>query len=624
MLHGPAAAADASQRLLQMLDYVGVDYPPTVSAGEVVDPVEYAEMVEFSAVIIELLSTMPDHVEKAGLLGITNQIKMAVEQRQPGAQLANLTQQAKEDIIRVYSVVVGPGQIPDMSRVQSLFEAECTSCHGYLGYGDGPAASGMQPAPSNFHEHARQASRSIYDLYNTISLGVPGTAMPSFAQLSEEQRWSLAFMVGQLSSSDALRETGDLLWQQGRLHNEFQSLTDLTSTSFAKSAEAARANGLTRDDGTAILAYLRSNPSILEVDDHVALDKTIAMLATSVELARAGQRGAAHEAALSAYLDGFELAEPGLIIADKKLKTEIEKAMYQFREQALKGEVGELEQTQIELLTLLKLAKKRLSETEASPAAAFAGAFIILLREGVEAILVLAAIMAALIKTGRREALKYIHAGWIAAVVLGVFTWWVAENLIAISGASRELTEGFAALFAAVILVYVGFWLHNASCSKRWKQYVEHKIDNAMEGSTLWVLAFVSFLAVYREMFETVLFYQSMWLQLEPAAHQGFVFGVLMAVVALVVLSFLIFRAGTKLPIGLFFQINAVLLFLLAVVFSGQGISALQEAGMVAISSINFPQVEILGIYPTLQSLGLQIFVLLVGIVLLLYQRKIS
>ena len=237
--------------------------------------------------------------------------------------------------------------------------------------------------------------------------------------------------------------------------------------------------------------------------------------------------------------------------------------------------------------------------------------------------LVLAAIMTALVKTGRKEAMKFIHLGWVGAIVLGVATWWVAENLIAISGAGREMTEGIAALFAALILLYVGFWLHNASHSKRWKKYVAHKIDNAMESSTLWVLGSVAFIAVYREMFETVLFYQAMWVQIDTASsEQGFLLGIVAAVVLLVVLAFVIMRVGARLPIKQFFQINAVLLFLLAVIFSGQGIAALQEAGVVATSILDLPSVEILGIYPTLQSLGLQIFVLLIGVSLLVYHRK--
>jgi high-affinity iron transporter len=184
------------------------------------------------------------------------------------------------------------------------------------------------------------------------------------------------------------------------------------------------------------------------------------------------------------------------------------------------------------------------------------------------------------------------------------------------------VTEGVAALVAAAILVYVGFWLHNASHSKRWKQFVEHKIGNAMQSGTLWVLATVAFIAVYREMFETVLFYQAMWVQIDTGTEQSFIFGILAAIALLVVIALLVYKAGVRLPIKQFFQINAILLFLLAVIFTGQGIAALQEAGLVSTSLLDFPRIEILGVYPTAQSLGLQLLVLILGAGLLVYQKK--
>lgn len=612
--------ADASQRLVQMLDYIGVDYPPTVVNGVVVDDVEYAEMQEFSQELGNFLNAMPDNPKKASLLEVVVQIQQGVGEKVPGIEISLLTQKLKADLIQSYQIVVGPSKVPDMSKVRAMYESDCSSCHGLLGYGDGPLASGLEIAPSNFHEMARQHSRSIYDLYNTITLGVSGTPMQAYPQLSDEERWALSLMVSRFSGTDQQREQGKSLWQQGQLHTFFQTLSNLTGMSYAKAEELGDEAGV---DGKAVLVYLRSNPAILEVSDNVAIDKTIAMLATSLEYARAGDSMAAHKAALSAYLDGFEMAEPSLVVADKPLKKEIEKKMIFFRELSKTNRVEELEVLQEKLVDLLSQAKETISSTQMSPTAAFLGSFIILLREGVEAILVLAAIMTALVKTGRKEAMKFIHLGWVGAIIMGIATWWVAENLIAISGASREMTEGFAALFAALILLYVGFWLHNASHSKRWKKYVEHKIDNAMESSTLWVLGAVAFIAVYREMFETVLFYQAMWVQIESArSEEAFLLGILAAIALLLVIAFAIMRIGARLPIKQFFQINAVLLFLLAVIFAGQGISALQEAGVVATSILDFPSVEILGIYPTLQSLGLQILVLLIGAGLLAYQRK--
>ncbi|MDH5389100.1 MAG: cytochrome c/FTR1 family iron permease [Gammaproteobacteria bacterium] len=612
--------ANPSQRLVQMLDYIGVDYPPTIVNGEIVNEVEYAEMQEFSGELRNLIMAMPENADKNNLVEEAERVRRGIANRIIGTEITLLTQQLKTDLISTYKISVGPKKTPDLSNVQALYESECSSCHGVMGYGDGPLASIQEIPPSDFHDMERQYTRSIFDLYNTISLGVDGTPMKAFNQLSDEQRWALAVMVSRFSGKQEQREAGKLLWQQGHLRDYFKSLPNLTGMSYVKAEELGNDINI---DGKAVLAYLRNEPSILDVSDHAALDTSIAMLAVSLEHARAGDHKAAYKAALSAYLDGFELAEPSLVIIDKTLKLKVEKEMIAFREFSKVGDVAQLERVQITLVDLLNESKNVISSTQMSPAAAFTGSFIILLREGVEAILVLAAIMAALIKTGRREAVKYIHAGWVSAVVLGVITWWVAENLISISGASREVTEGAAALFAAAILVYVGFWLHSASNSKQWKKFIEHKIDNAMENSTLWVLATVSFIAVYREMFETVLFYQAMWVQIDSSSSQhGFLLGVLAALALLLILAFVVMRVGTRLPIKQFFQINAVLLFILAVIFAGQGIAAFQEAGMIASSMINFPKVEMLGIYPTLQSLGLQLFVLFLGAGLLSYQRK--
>ena len=621
-----SAFADSSQRLIQMLDYIGVDYPHTIKDSRIVDPVEYTEMREFSTELVKLMNSMPENEEKHSLLSAVQVIENAIQQKQDGQVVASKTRKLKQKLIQSYAIVISPAHVPDIRQMASLYISQCASCHGTKGDGKGALASTLNPPPSNFHDMGRQYSRSVYDLYNTISLGVSGTAMKPFDKLTDKQRWGLAFYISQFSASEEQRKAGEAYWKQGDLKQRFTSLSSLTGSSYADAEQAAVAQQLDKSVGTSVLAYLRSQPAELDVSDHAAIDKSIAMLKQSSEKARAGDAKGAHAAALSAYLDGFELAEPSLVIADSALKKQIESEMIAFRELSKKSnnadELGKLENTQQRLVTLLEQAKNSLKTNKLTASSAFFGAFIILLREGVEAILVLAAMMAALIKTGRKEAIKFIHAGWISAVVLGILTWWVAENLIAVSGASREITEGIAALLAAAILIYVGYWLQNASHSQRWQKFIQHKVSNAMENRTLWILASVSFIAVYREMFETVLFYQAMWVQVDGSSKHSFLFGILAAIGLLVIIAFLIFRLGVRLPIKQFFQINAVLIFALAVIFTGQGIAALQEAGFIPASLLKLPTIEMLGIYPTLQGIGLQLTVLLLGIALLIYQKK--
>ncbi|HEY8553863.1 MAG TPA: FTR1 family protein, partial [Burkholderiales bacterium] len=206
--------------------------------------------------------------------------------------------------------------------------------------------------------------------------------------------------------------------------------------------------------------------------------------------------------------------------------------------------------------------------------------------------------------SGRRDALPWVHAGWAAALLLGAATWFAATHLIDISGADRELTEGITALVAAAMLLYVGIWLHSKAHSQAWQRYIGERLDAALAKRTLWAMAAVAFLAVYRELFEIVLFYQALAAQAGGAS--ALYAGMGAAAVLLAAIAWAIFRYGLRLPIGPFFTVTAALLAVLAVVFAGQGVAALQEAGAIDVDAVPFIRVPALGIYPTLQTLGAQ------------------
>jgi high-affinity iron transporter len=142
---------------------------------------------------------MPEHADKVALVAEAEKIRSGVAYQTEGSQITTLTQQLKADLIAAYEISVGPAKTPNLSEVQALFEAECSGCHGVMGYGDGPLASVQAIPPSDFHDMDRQYTRSIFDLYNTISLGVDGTPMKAFDQLSDEQRWALAISVSRFS-----------------------------------------------------------------------------------------------------------------------------------------------------------------------------------------------------------------------------------------------------------------------------------------------------------------------------------------------------------------------------------------------------------------------------------------
>lgn len=608
----PAWAAADPQTLLQLTDYVAVDYPEAVADGAVVNTAEYAEMREFGARIVALARQL----EPGGAVTETaEQLAALIEARGSAEQITAAARTLRERVLAEHPVVLTPAAPPDLDRAAVLYQQVCASCHGPAGRGDGPLAAGLDPPPTDFQDHARAGQRSLYGLYNTITLGVEGTAMTSFPQLPDAERWALAFHVGGLAATEQELATGALLARD-------EGPLDLRTVTSSTPREIEREFG---PDAAALAFYLRRHPQTLFASRGSPFDIAREKIELAVATFRAGDRAAANAAALSAYLDGFELAEGGLSAVDAGLTRRVEADMFAMRETV--GDdtatLRDVEQQAAAVLAGLAEAERLLEETALTPAVVFTTALVILLREGLEAILILAAIAAFMIKTGRRDALIYLHAGWAGALGLGVVTWAVSTWLLGIGGATRELTEGLTALFAALVLFYVGFWMHSKLSARRWQTFVRERVGKALEGGTLWTLALVSFVAVYREVFETVLFYQALWVQTGNTGQAMVFAGAAVAALLLIMSAWLIFKLGVRLPLRQFFGASAAVMIVLSVIFAGKGVAALQEAGMLPSDAIAYlPRIDVLGIYPNWQSLGLQLAVIALAIALVLYNNR--
>lgn len=603
-------AQESAQSVLHLLDYIGVDYSGAVADGKVTSADEYAEMREFAAQARTLIKTLPAKGEQAALIAAADTLVQGIDDKTSPAAIARQASALRWAVIGAYQISVAPKKAPDVKLGASLYATQCVACHGVEGKGDGPASKGLDPSPSNFHDTARMQQRSAYGLYSTITLGVTGTAMASFKQLTEDERWALAFFVGNLAVDDALRNQGASLWAANKSHKDLSRL-DTVATLTAIEAQARFG-----DDGAAIFSYLRSNPAALASIKQEPLEFATAMLAESLDAYRAGKRAEATQLAIQSYLEGFELIESSLHSADADLMTRTERAMMDYRGLLQGGaEIPVVERQATQVQELLTAARGKLHGVQLSPTTAFVSALVILLREGSEAILVIAAILAFLGRSGRAEARRWVHIGWIAALGLGGITWIVSNYLVEISGASREITEGVTALVAAGMLLYVGYWLHSKSNSATWQKFISTQVSGALSSGTMWTLALISFLAVYREAFETVLFYQALAAQAGPESHSALLGGVLLALLLLVAVAWMILRAAVKLPLGLFFSVSGIVLLILAVVFAGQGIAALQEAGKIGVDRVGFITVPMLGIYPTVQTLSAQAFVVFLCVV---------
>ena len=596
------ASAQDAQTMLHLLDYIGVDYAEAVDGGRLKNEDEYQEMLEFAARVTTQARELGENPAKAAIVRDAQALEELVRDKAPPPAVADSSRELRWSIVRAYRLAIAPLAPPDLALGAKLYAQHCASCHGPQGRGDGPAGKGLQPAPSNFHDVERMAQRSAYGLYNTITLGVAGTGMAAFKQLSEAERWALAFHVGTVGSAAERIADGERRWKSGEARSAFPSLDNVATLS-AREVEARFGEPAVR-----VHHYLRAHPEAVKPAPVSFARRKIAEAAAAHA---AGNIAAARQAAITAYLEGFELAERSLANVAPDLVRGIEKEMMDLRAAIERGEGGEaLAERARRVDSLLVSAQEKLGEAALSPAAAFSTSLFILLREGLEAILVLAAIIAFVIRTGRRDALPWIHAGWIGALALGAATWIVASYVIDVSGANRELTEGITALAAATVLLYVGYWLHDKSHAAAWTAFLREHVGRALGRRTLWAMAGVSFLAVYREMFEVVLFYQALWAQAGAGGRGAVLGGMASAAVLLAILAFLILKYSVRLPLALFFRVTSGLIALLAVVFTGHGIAALQEAGVIDAARLDFDAIPLLGIYPTTQSLAGQALML--------------
>ncbi|HEX6928465.1 MAG TPA: cytochrome c/FTR1 family iron permease [Gammaproteobacteria bacterium] len=607
-------------RLAQLVDYVGVDYAVAVKDGEVISNFEYGEMREFAGLIVEQAEGMPAETREQ-LLPLATQLRDAIETKADPSEVSRLATAMTEILLRSPALQSAPAATPDLAAAEHIYAQQCAACHGASGQGDGPAVTpGMEPAPTDFTDTERAHARSLYGLYNTITLGVEGTAMPSFEHLPTAERWALAFYVGGLYADAETLANGERAFTA----TPDAQLPRMAALTTATPAGLAEQKG---DVAADIHAWLRRNPAALEALQPDPLAVAMAGIRRSVDLYAAGEPQAAHDAAIDAYLEGFELAEAALSTTQPDLVLAVESAMTDLR-LAIRNRLAadDVRAAAEEALALLQDARDSRTGESLSSGVAFASSLVIMLREGLEAILVLGAIAAFLGKTGRRDAMAWLHGGWIAALAVGVLTWAVSNYFITISGATREVTEGVTALVAAGVLFYVGFWMHSKLNARRWQEFIQHSVQKALDQKGLWAIAGIAFIAVYREVFETVLFYQALWAQVTaPAAESAMLGGAIAGAAIIVGLAWAIFRFGIHLPLKQFFGATAAIMIALAVIFAGKGVAALQEAGRLPLDPVAFfPRIELLGIYPTLQSLGVQFVVLAAALALIVYNARSS
>lgn len=601
-----AQAADTARvaQTWQLLDYLATDYAAAVADGQIINKAEYAEMREFSSSVAAQVDQLEASPAKAALAAQANSLLTLIDHKAAQAKVAQQAHRLANDLLAAYPIPTAPKHPPKVAHAAELYQQHCAACHGASGNGDGPLAAGMEPPPIAFSNAARADQRSPLSYYQTITQGVSGTAMVSFKQqLSQAERWALAYYAGTLAYRDDIQQGAELWKNNPQVRSQVSNLDELSRL---RAEQLVAIIG--KDKAHALVGYLRAQPAAL-AQSLSGLALARGRLRASVASYLTGNNEQAFQLALSAYLDGVEPVEPLIAASNAELLKQIETAMGSYRTDISQQAANDsIRQQAKHIDKLLMEAQLLINDKATSSTTTFIGALTVLLREGLEALLIVVGLIAFLTKAGRRETLPYIHAGWVLALLSGGLTWLMARYFIEISGASRELTEGLSSLFAAMVLLGVGLWMHQKSIGGRWQAYIQQKLGAALSKKSAWLLFLLAFVSVYREIFETILFYIALWQDGHGMAMLG---GIVIGVLLLALIAWGMLVTSKRLPIGSFFSASSVLIAILAFVLTGKGIAGLQEAGWVGVSIAPLPHIDWLGMSPTWESSSAQLLVLL-------------
>ncbi len=523
--------------------------------GRLISPIEYEEATSFLGDARQVATRLTGYDAPRTRAVLDTMIVAVTAKRRP-AEVRALNDRFLASLGAAGAMDMPTGPL-DTATGHRLYSQTCASCHGISGAGDGPAGRASNPGPPAIGVRNEAPDLTPTLAYNVISVGVRGTAMPGFASaLSPQDRWNIVNYIYSLRG------------EQMKLPLP-----------------------LARADATSV------SPDSASLVIQALLDSALAF-------ARLGKGEDASERAFDAYI-AFEPLETPARAKKPGMVATMERHFADFKGAVSRLDLETARTARAAIVDGLP-AVVDLARRPSTSWGAFFQSFLIILREGFEAILVVGAVVAFLIKTGHRERLRSIWLGIALALVASIATAIALRTLFIAIPASREIVEAITMLLAVVVLFSVSYWLISKVEAAKWQKFIREKVGTALEQGGGRALALVSFLAVYREGAETALFYQALFHE-GPNVALPLTLGILAGFVALAVIFTLFYRYGVRIPMRPFFAVTSLLLYYMAFVFMGKGIRELQEGNVVPITVISGgPHIDTMGIYPSVETLAAQ------------------
>lgn len=609
------AASTTEQLFISTLDYIGRDYRLAVQNGVVIDSFEYREMIDFSQQVQLLWDTLRERFSPQVQRQISVAIQKLTEEIQRKGAYDTVRHLAQEILLLAISSglqIPTPQQWPSLTDGQRVYQQYCSSCHGGNGGGDGPQSRGLEPPPTNFLSADFQQLSSPLSAYNAIRLGIEGTAMQPFPNLTEKEAWAVAYYVKALPHLSAHRTVqrsiasiGDTLLEVTAKSSDQQLLQWLSS----------RFPQLPQDSLPVLLAGIRTYQPA--ADFRALFPKALQALQEIEAMVAEGKQQQAARQVLSLYLTTIEPMEQLLYVKSPTLTTKIENTILALRGMLERGEKEKALQSIALLRTQLQEARQVVNNDVFSFGLTFGMSLAIVFREGLEALLIILILLSIMRRLNADHLRHMIHAGWLSAIAFGCISWFFVDMIVQWGREKIEIFEGVGALLAVVILLYVGFWLHSTSTATGWQRFVKERMENLISQRNSIGLFFLSFIAVFREAVETVIFLSALSLETTATARSGIFAGIGIGALTLAILAFVLEKFSQKLPYRQLFRISAITMVILAVVLVGKGVHALQESGLVSVYplpvSLNYPYI---GLYASWETITAQFLVIVIGVIL--------
>jgi high-affinity iron transporter len=485
----------------------------------------------------------------------------------------------------------------------------------------------------NYDQADQYAISAYLDNYEYLEAPIEKHDPDLMVTIEEEMREELRRMIEARESVESIEAfvNGILVKLDGAeelLRND-ASFNQSSSAQTSSSGIFADIEGLKAGVGT----YTGERREIGEAEDPAKaavrsdIDTIRMQLDETLRLHKEGNYDGALLTSRSAYLDSYESIEIPLrpIDPDFTLDMEIKFAELRNLIQA-HAPYEQVEAKIVEIRRGLDESERLVSGTGiVAPTIAFSTSFSIIFREGLESALIIGAILTYLEASRNNRFKKHVYYGIVIAIGATAVTWFIAEFIIDISGASRELIEAIAGVSAVAVLFWVSFWVLNKIETKRWIEFVKAKVWKATTTGSIMVFVLLSFFTVYREGFETVLFYQAMLSfakYMEWYVVAGFVLGLGVIIATAIVVR----KLGRRLPLKVLFALTMGIGAYMSIAFMGNAIREFQELGYISTTHLigTVPRLDInlatmTGIHPTLETIIAQIILLAVYVVGSLY-----